>query len=141
MILFSILDSWGMKWTVFTQTLNILRILGTILTIAGLLIRYTARKALGKHYSVHVATSSSHKLVTEGIYHIIRHPAYLGLLCLFIGIPLCFGSWGGLGIAIIGGIPSLSYRITVEEKYLEAWFGKSFQSYQKKTWHLLPYIW
>ncbi|MDZ7721816.1 MAG: isoprenylcysteine carboxylmethyltransferase family protein [candidate division KSB1 bacterium] len=39
---------------------------------------------------MHVETSDTHELVTRGIYKTVRHPAYLGLSCLFIGIPL---SW------------------------------------------------
>ncbi len=137
----SIWDVWGSPLTAFQQPFLPLRIIGVILTLTGLLIRFAARRALGQSYSVHVETSQKHELVTSGIFSTIRHPAYLGLLCLFLGIPLCLGSWGGLGIAVLAGIPTLIYRINVEEKFLQQWFGEAYGTYQENTWRLIPYLW
>lgn len=140
-MLFSILDAWGLQLTLFAQPLWGLRITGLALAAAGLLLRFIARKDLGKQYSVHVETSNEHQLVTGGIYRSIRHPAYLGLLCLFLGIPLCMGSWGSLALAAAGGIPAVIYRINIEEKSLGEWFGEQYREYQTKSWRLIPYIW
>jgi len=137
----SIWDVWGDPLTAFQKPLIILQTLGIILTLGGLLIRFAARRVLGKSYSVHVETSQKHELVTSGIFSIIRHPAYLGLLCLFLGIPLCMGSWGGLVIALLTGLPALIYRIFVEEKFLQEWFGEAYETYRKNTWRLIPYLW
>lgn len=90
---------------------------------------------------MHVATSEKHQLVTNGIYQSVRHPAYLGLLCLFLGIPLSMGSWGGLIIAVAAGIPTVIYRITVEERSLVKWFGEAYETYQQDSWRLIPHIW
>ncbi len=138
---FAILDVWTLNWTTFNQNQWLLRIIGLILIIVGLALRFIARRDLGKQYSVHVETSEKHQLITEGIYQKIRHPAYLGLLCLFLGIPLCIGSWGGLIIAVVGGIPAVMYRITVEETSLHNWFGEQFDEYAQDSWRLLPHVW
>ena len=140
-MVFSILDVWGLQLTKFTQPLWGLRLAGLALAAAGLSLRFIARKDLGKQYSVHIETSDEHQLVTTGIYRTLRHPAYLGLLGLFLGIPLCMGSWGGLALAAGGGIPAVIYRITVEEKSLAKWFGDQYREYQQDSWHLLPYLW
>jgi len=141
MMAFSIIDAWGIQLTTFTQLLWGLRVGGVALSAAGLVIRFIARRDLGEQYSVHVETSDEHQLITEGIYRTLRHPAYLGLLCLFIGIPLSMGSLGGLVIAVVGGIPAVIYRIIVEERSLRKWFGKDYQNYCKKSWRLIPNIW
>ncbi len=60
-------------------------------------------------------TSDAHKLVKNGVYRVLRHPVYLGLMCLFIGIPVCEGSWGGMVISIMGGIPAILNRIRIED--------------------------
>ena len=140
-MIYAILDAWSLEWTTFEASLWSLRMLGITLTGLGLVFRFLARSALGKHYSVHVATSERHELVTNGIYGLIRHPAYLGLLCLFLGIPLCEGSWVGFLVALGGGIPMVLYRISIEEKLLVDWFGERYSAYKKGTWRLIPYIW
>jgi protein-S-isoprenylcysteine O-methyltransferase Ste14 len=137
----AIFDVWGLEWTLFKRPLLGLRLVGILLIILGIGIRILSRKALGKQFSVHVETSDEHTLITEGIYHRLRHPAYLGLLCLFLGIPLALGSWGGFAIAVIGGIPSIIFRIIVEERFLSEWFGADYRKYQADTWRLIPFIW
>ncbi len=140
-MLFAILDVWTLNWTTFDAPLWLLRGIGMLLTISGLAIRLWARRTLGKQYSVHVETSDTHQLVTAGIYQVVRHPAYLGLVCLFLGIPLSLGSWGGIIIAAAGGVPAVVYRIRVEERSLREWFGKQYEAYQARTWRLIPYVW
>jgi protein-S-isoprenylcysteine O-methyltransferase Ste14 len=141
MMAFSIIDAWGIQPTSFARLFWGLRGLGVALSAAGLVIRFVARRDLGKQYSVHVETSDEHQLITEGIYGTLRHPAYLGLLCLFIGIPLSMGSWGSLIIAVAGGIPAVVYRIILEEKSLTQWFGKRYETYRESSWRIIPNIW
>lgn len=140
-IFYAIADIWWLDLSLFSNPLWSLRVIGVLLILTGLLLRFSARKALGKQYSVHVETSEEHQLVTAVIFSTIRHPAYLGLLCLLIGIPFAMGSWGSVLIAILGGVPAIIYRITVEEKFLEKWFGEQYQTYKQNSWRLIPYIW
>ena len=140
-IFFAIADIWWLSLTLFDAPLWVLRVVGMLFIIAGLGLRFTARKELGKQYSVHVETSEEHQLITSGIFSILRHPAYLGLICLLIGIPLSMGSWGSLVIAGVGGVPAIIYRITVEEEHLHEWFGEAYETYKKNSWRLIPYIW
>jgi len=140
-MIFSILDVWSWEWTTLKAGPLSLRLAGVILVTSGIIIRFLARRTLGKQYSVHVETSNKHELITTGIFNKIRHPAYLGLLFLLLGIPLALGSTGGILIATIGGIPAVIYRIRIEEKYLTKWFGKQYVDYQQNTWKLIPYLW
>jgi len=140
-MIFSLLDAWSLVWTTFGAPFWILRGIGILLALCGITIRFLARRGLGKQYSVHIETSDTHKIVTSGIYKVVRHPAYLGLVCLFIGIPLIEGSWGGTILAAAGGIPAILYRIWIEEKSLSEWFGEQYQTYKKRSWRLIPYLW
>jgi len=140
-MLFAFLDAWSWELTTFSSSLPLLHVLGVLLIISGLLIRFLARRELGKEYSVHVKTSEKHQLITSGIYRAVRHPAYLGLLLLFLGIPLSQGSWGGILISLAGGFPALVYRITLEEQSLRQWFESEYEDYQKTSWRLIPGIW
>ena len=137
----SILDGIYFHWTANLALLTVLRWVGIPLILIGLAARVMARQVLGRQYSAQVQTSTKHELVTSGIYSTLRHPAYLGLLALLLGIPLCCGSIPGLAVAVIGGIPAILNRIKVEETALLEWFGETYIKYSESTWRILPYIW
>jgi len=100
-----------------------------------------ARQTLKKQYSAMVKTSENHQLVTTGIYKKLRHPAYLGLMMLMLGIPLSSWSFVGLGIGIMCGIPAILYRINVEERFLNNIFGQQYKDYSEGTWKVNFYLW
>jgi protein-S-isoprenylcysteine O-methyltransferase Ste14 len=140
-VLFSLFDAATYHWSIVSPNLAPARWLGVPLVLAGIGIRILARLTLGKHFSGHVQTTQGHRLITTGIYRSIRHPAYLGYLCLLLGFPICFGSLGGFAWAILSGIPALLYRIRIEEAALGSWFPGEYQRYQTTTHKLVPGLW
>ena len=50
--------------------------IGIIFILAGIVIRLCAVLTLKKAFTLHVQTSAGQHLVTSGLYHVIRHPAY-----------------------------------------------------------------
>ena len=56
------------------------RWLGVILFAAGGTLRLWPVFVLGRRFSRLVAIQPGHRLVTSGVYGMIRHPSYLGLL-------------------------------------------------------------
>jgi protein-S-isoprenylcysteine O-methyltransferase Ste14 len=71
---------------------------GFLLYAAGGLLRIAPVFVLGRRFSGLVAIQPEHRLVSSGLYGIIRHPSYLGLFVLAFGWGLAFRS--GLGVAI-----------------------------------------
>jgi len=140
-VLVSLLDAFSLGWTLLPPAWRALRWCGIPLALLGLYLRVRARRDLGAQYSVQVETSAAHRLVTVGVYRRIRHPAYLGLLCLLFGIPLCAGSLAGLLSAAACGVPALVHRIRIEEEALQAWFGESYRTYAGQTSRLIPGVW
>jgi protein-S-isoprenylcysteine O-methyltransferase Ste14 len=140
-VVFSLLDATTFHWTTISRSLSSVCYVGIPFLVVGIAVRIVARVTLGKQFSGHVQTTESHRLITSGIYGSIRHPAYLGYLCLLIGFPVCFGSIGGFGCAVVSGIPALIYRIRVEETALLRWFGEEYQQYQERTSRLVPLLW
>jgi len=94
---------------------------------------------LGKYFSAGLRISEYHKLVTQGIYRHVRHPAYLGVLLVWLGVPLLFSSLYGF-LAMLLLIPCYLYRIRIEEKMVIEKFGKEYLEYMKRTKKLIPYI-
>jgi protein-S-isoprenylcysteine O-methyltransferase Ste14 len=139
--LFPLFDAAIFHWSTVGPHLASARWIGVPLVLAGIGIRVVAKLTLGKQFSGYVQTTQGHQLITTGIYRYIRHPAYLGYLCLLIGFPVCFGSVGGFIWAIVTGIPALLYRIRIEEAALQTWFPGEYQRYQAITRKLIPRLW
>ena len=117
-----------------------MRIAGLILSILGGGIMFWSVLDLGRQYSPEVTIQPGHRLVTRGLYGLIRHPRYLGLLVLVLGSALVFRSWIGLAADAIL-LATLLWRISDEERLLHREFGEEWEAYVKRTKRLLPWIW
>jgi len=106
-------------WTIDTDTI---RWLGVVLFAAGGAFRIWPVFVLGHRFSGLVAIQPGHSLVTGGVYGVIRHPSYLGLLVNSRGWSLAFRSGVGVLLTVLL-IPPLLVRIGAEEKLLRAQFG------------------
>ncbi len=114
--------------------------LGFVLVGVGQSIRYAAIHALGNAFSVYPGVSRDQKLLTGGIYRLIRHPAYLGTLCLFVALAWIYAHPLSSALAILMPSLGLVYRIRVEEAILERAFGEEYRRYKKQTKRLVPYV-
>jgi protein-S-isoprenylcysteine O-methyltransferase Ste14 len=115
--------------------------IGAIITIIiGLIIRWTAILQLKKAFTIDVAIAHDHKIKKDGLYKIIRHPSYLGLILEFFGFSLMFNSWSSAFIITMPLLFALIYRMKIEEELLVNTFGSDYQEYMKKTKRLLPGI-
>jgi protein-S-isoprenylcysteine O-methyltransferase Ste14 len=94
---------------------------------------------LGRRFSGLVAIQRDHKLVTTGIYSIVRNPSYLGMLIGSLGWALAFRSGVGVLLAILL-LPPLIARIRAEEAMLRSQFGAEYDAYFARTWRLVPGI-
>lgn len=115
------------------------RWLGVVLFAAGGALRIWPVFVLGHRFSGLVAIQPGHTLVTSGVYGIIRHPSYLGLLVSSLGWALAFRSTVGVLLTALT-IPPLVARISAEEKLLRAQFGDAYDAYRRRTWRLIPRI-
>jgi protein-S-isoprenylcysteine O-methyltransferase Ste14 len=81
------------------------------------------------------------EIITDGPYRKIRHPLYLSMIIALIGTSLMLRSfWGVLTIGMLF-LPAVVYRARLEEKVLQAKFGRDWMNYQRRTSFLLPYLW
>ena len=114
-----------------------IRWLGVVLFAAGGALRIWPVFVLGRRFSGLVAIQPGHTLVTSGVYRLIRHPSYLGLLVNSVGWALAFRSRVGLLITALI-IPVLVARIRAEERLLRSQFGAEYDAYQARTSRLIP---
>src|SRR5213593_1965821 len=112
------------------------RWLGVVLFAAGGGLRLWPVFVLVDRFSGLVAIQSRHTLATDGIYRVIRHPSYLGLLINSLGWALAFRSGAGILLAL-AMLPPLLARIRAEEALLEDQFGDEYRSYRARTSRLI----
>ena len=124
---FWILDSDTIRWV------------GVGLFAAGGALRIWPVFVLGRRFSGLVAIQPGHILVTDGVYGVIRHPSYLGLLVNSLGWGLAFRSRVGVLLTTLI-IPPLLARIHAEERLLGSQFGDEYHDYCARTWRLIPGI-
>jgi protein-S-isoprenylcysteine O-methyltransferase Ste14 len=121
-------------WTFDGDTI---RWLGLALFVAGGALRLWPVFVLGHRFSGLVAIQPRHTLVTTGIYGVIRHPSYLGLLVNALGWALVFRS--GVGVLLTALlVPPLVLRIRAEEALLRTQFGGEYAAYCARTSRLIP---
>ncbi|MEI9983039.1 MAG: isoprenylcysteine carboxylmethyltransferase family protein [Aliidongia sp.] len=121
-------------WTLDGDTI---RWLGVALFAAGGALRIWPVFVLGRRFSGLVAIQPGHALVTDGIYGVIRHPSYLGLLINVAGWALAFRSAAGLALGALL-VPPLLARIAAEERMLLSQFGDAYEAYRARTARLIP---
>jgi len=121
-------------WTLDGETI---RWLGVVLFAAGGALRLWPVFVLGRRFSGLVAIQPGHRLVTSGIYRVVRHPSYLGLLVNSLGWALAFRSAVGVLLTALI-LPPLVARIRAEERLLRARFGLEYDAYCSRTARLLP---
>ncbi|MCK9634679.1 isoprenylcysteine carboxylmethyltransferase family protein [Methylobacter sp. Wu8] len=111
-----------------------------ILLTIGLTVRFYAVLSLGRFFSTTATTQSEHVLIDRGPYHLIRHPAYTGLLIGFFSAGLAMGDL----IAILSLLCPVAYvlnqRIRVEEQVLIEHFGPVYDDYRFRTKKLIPWL-
>jgi protein-S-isoprenylcysteine O-methyltransferase Ste14 len=129
------------QWIAATQPANMPDVLKSFALLAilfGLAVRWTAVFSLGKAFSANVAIRESQKVKTTGLYALVRHPSYLGLLLVFLAVGLHSRHWLALTLAVVPPTAALLYRIHVEEAALRRAFGEEYARYCKRTKRLIP---
>jgi len=121
-------------WTIDGDTT---RWIGIVLFGVGGALRLWPVLVLGRRFSGLVAIQPGHTLVTSGVYSVIRHPSYLGLLLNNLGWGLAFRSGVGVLLTALAILPLVA-RIRAEERLLRAQFGDEYAAYCARTSRLVP---
>jgi protein-S-isoprenylcysteine O-methyltransferase Ste14 len=138
-LLLAFLPAYTDRIGLWTFDGNAIRWLGVILFAIGGALRMWPVFVLGRRFSGLVAIQPGHTLVTSGLYGVIRHPSYLGLIVNSLGWSLAFRSGVGVLLAVLT-IPPLLARMQAEERLLRSQFGAEYDAYRARTSRLIPGI-
>ena len=112
--------------------------LGLAMFAASLIVRNVAIRTLGRFWSLHVEIRAEHQLVREGIYNVVRHPAYAAITLEVLSIPLAVNAWWTLLLTAATYVPLLWVRLRQEERALVEKFGDAYRAYQREVGAVLP---
>ena len=87
-----------------------------------------------------VRVQAGQKVISTGLYGLVRHPMYTGNVIMMVGIPLALGSYWGL-VFVVPGLIVLASRIRDEEKLLQKDLDGYREYTQKVRYRLVPCMW
>ncbi len=109
---------------------------GNALVVAGLYLYFLVYRQ-NRFAAATVEIADDHRVVSTGLYGIVRHPLYVALLAVAIGSPLALESYWGL-IFLVPILPLVVWRLLDEEALL-AKNLPGYAEYQVQTrWRLIP---
>lgn len=87
-----------------------------------------------------VEVEENQKVITTGLYGVVRHPMYLATLLMFLPLPLILGSfWGLIPFALYPII--IVVRLLNEEKLLRDELDGYVEYCKKVKYRLIPFVW
>ena len=111
-----------------------INVFGGILFCAGLWLHVRCEKT---HKQAHASSEQIHTIVTTGVYAKVRHPIYLSLILMNIGLGLAFGLTITVILSLIFSIIWVLTALT-EEKFLLQKFPNTYRKYmQEVRWRIV----
>lgn len=132
---FGLLESHLWAWALAkTGALDLEQAVGLVMTVSLLLLIAAAGLLAIGWWQIYWAKG---ELVTDGLYGVVRHPQYLGLI---LGVVAFLIQWPTLPTLVLGPVLVVLYlRLAKrEEQALEARFGPRYRLYQQRVPGFLP---
>jgi protein-S-isoprenylcysteine O-methyltransferase Ste14 len=114
-------------------------VLGNVLVAGGLMIDLLVFRENSYGAST-IEKMEGQKVISSGPYALVRHPMYVGVLVMLIGVPLALGSWWGLAFLLLN-VPILVLRILDEEAMLRQELDGYTDYMRKVRYRLVPGLW
>ncbi len=115
--------------------------LGLVLAWAGLALRWWSFATLGDYFTFDLAATPDQPVITRGPYRLVRHPSYLGVIAVVVGLALARANAAGVAGAAVVAVAGAVLRIRVEERMLLRVLGARYTRYARGRARLVPGIW
>ena len=112
-------------------------IFGLVLVVLGTVVNIKGRFDLGKNWANQIKIYEDHKMITSGMYALVRHPLYASLIWMFFGATLVYTNYLAFLANLLIFIPFMTWRAKQEEALLLQEFS-GYQNYQKTTGRFFP---
>jgi protein-S-isoprenylcysteine O-methyltransferase Ste14 len=114
-------------------------LLGDILVLAGVGISFMVI-IQNSYAAANITVEADQKVVSTGLYGLVRHPMYVGMLIFQAGTPLALGSYWGLLVLVLA-VVVFAFRILDEERFLEQDLDGYADYTREVQYRLVPYVW
>ncbi len=108
-------------------------LLGILLLVMGVSLNLIADAAFKREQTTVKPFEKSTALVVTGVFQISRHPMYLGMVLILLGIAIFMGTLTPLIVIVIFGLLMELVFVRTEERMLEEQFGATWFAYKKKV--------
>ncbi len=115
-------------------------VIGTILIVAGAVLRRYCFYALGTSFTGIVTVKQDQRIVESGLYRFVRHPSYTAAFMMFTGLGLALGSWISVAILFLAHCYLYGRRVVAEEKALVDTLGTPYAEYMLRTKRFIPFL-
>jgi protein-S-isoprenylcysteine O-methyltransferase Ste14 len=113
-----------------------LAVVGVMSLLCGVVVVVLAVTGLGSALTANPAPLPGVTMRTDGIYSVVRHPIYAGLLQIAVGVALLTGPWTLVPALALTVVLDLKRR--VEESFLEQAY-LDYAAYRERVrWALVP---
>lgn len=106
---------------------------GIVLLIIGVSLNLVADAAFKRERTTVKPFEKSTALIVSGVFTISRHPMYLGMLLILLGIAILMGTLTPLIVVVIFGILMELVFVETEERMLQEQFGERWLAYRSKV--------
>lgn len=114
--------------------------LGTFFVVLGAIFNIIGRLNLKENWGNHIKIYDNHRLITKGLYKVVRHPLYSSIMLMLFGGSVAYGSILSFILTVVIFIPFMYYRAKQEEELLCEEF-EDYKEYQSKTGMFFPKFW
>ena len=114
---------------------------GVMCFVVGLWLFYRSHADLGTNWSITLEVREQHRLITEGVYHRIRHPMYSALVLHSLGHALVIPNWVAGPSNLVALAILFTLRVHAEEQMMSDTFGDEYATYAARTKRLVPGVW
>jgi protein-S-isoprenylcysteine O-methyltransferase Ste14 len=115
-------------------------VLGAIVYATALWLFHRSHKDLGRNWSITLEVREQHRVVSNGVYALIRHPMYTSFWLMGLGQALLLPNWVA-GLAGLVGFGVLYFlRVEKEEQMMLQTFGDEYRAYMARTKRIIPHL-
>ena len=113
-------------------------VIGLAFLITGAVSNIIARINLGTNWSNSMKIYENQKIITNGMYSIVRHPLFFSLILVLTGTSIIYKNYASLSATYLIFVPAMAYRAKKEEEVLVKEFPEYIE-YAERVPMLFPF--
>ena len=139
LLLLLVVTPWRVSLAELSTT-NPLVWIGGALILAGMAVAVAGLTHLGSALSANPVPLPAAGLRTSGVYAVVRHPIYSGILLAAIGFTLAVGSWWQVLVTVVLTL-FFTGKSRWEDAMLAEEYGTTWQAWASRTGAIVPRVW